>query len=72
VKAVAGTPEGYRVAAQADGQTKDFEADLAIHAAGRVPNLAGLDLEKDDVAVESGRLQLKCVTGPHRVVQLGC
>jgi len=34
------------------------EADLAVHTAGRVPNIDGLNLPAADVAVENGRLQL--------------
>lgn len=35
-----------------------FQADLAVHGLGRVPNLGGLDLEIGGVAVEEGRLKL--------------
>jgi glutathione reductase (NADPH) len=35
-----------------------FEADLVVHAAGRVPNLGSLDLDRVGVAVKDGRLQL--------------
>ena len=42
-------------------QIKDgrrFEADLAVHGLGRVPNIDALNLETADVAVEKGRLRL--------------
>lgn len=46
---------GYAVRA-AGGET--FEADAVVHGLGRVPALAGLDLEAGGVPVEKGRLQL--------------
>ncbi len=42
-------------------QTQDgrrFEADLAVHGLGRVPNLSGLDLEAGGISVEKGKLKL--------------
>ncbi|NUO73749.1 MAG: NAD(P)/FAD-dependent oxidoreductase [Frateuria sp.] len=41
-----------------DNGLQSVEADLVVHAAGRVPALAGLDLGAAGVAVEKGRLQL--------------
>lgn len=58
VEAIERTGDGYRVIASASGQTVTTDADLVVHAAGRVPNLEGLDLELADVAVKDGRLQL--------------
>ena len=58
VNAVEKTGSGYRVSAEANGQSVSMECDLVVHAAGRVPNLAGLDLEKAEVAVKDGLLQL--------------
>ncbi|ORE97023.1 pyridine nucleotide-disulfide oxidoreductase dimerization region [Aurantimonas sp. 22II-16-19i] len=49
---------GYRVAASSGGQSVTIEADVVVHAAGRVPNLDGLNLEAAEVAVKDGRLQL--------------
>ncbi len=34
------------------------EADLVVHAAGRVPHLDGLALDRAGVAMQDGRLQL--------------
>ncbi|MBL6455278.1 NAD(P)/FAD-dependent oxidoreductase [Belnapia sp. T6] len=47
--------EGFVVAVE-DGRR--FEADLALHGLGRVPNLEALDLVSGNVAVEKGRLRL--------------
>jgi len=58
VEAIERTGEGYRVTASASGQTVTIDADLVLHAAGRVPNLEGLDLERADVALKDDRLQL--------------
>jgi glutathione reductase (NADPH) len=53
------TGEGLTVgAASANGAQIDVIADLVIHAAGRSPELATLDLAAGDVAVDQGRLQL--------------
>ena len=41
-----------------DGKQIEVAADLVIHAAGRVPELASLNLAAGDVAVEKGRLRL--------------
>lgn len=49
---------GYRVNASARGQSVMLECDLVVHAAGRVPNLDGLDLSQAGVAVKEGRLEL--------------
>ena len=53
------TKEGLTVHAtsQKGGQI-DVTADLVIHAAGRVPELATLDLQAGEVAVDQGRLKL--------------
>ncbi|SEQ52713.1 glutathione reductase (NADPH) [Faunimonas pinastri] len=47
--------DGFRVSVK-DGRA--FDADVAIHGLGRVPNLDSLDLEAGDVACEKGRLKL--------------
>jgi glutathione reductase (NADPH) len=49
---------GYQVRASSDGQAVTFEADLVVHAAGRVPALDALDLDAAGVAMKDGRLQL--------------
>lgn len=48
----------YRVEAVADGQNLSIDADLVVHAAGRVPNLGKLNLERGGIAVKDGRLEL--------------
>lgn len=58
VEAIEKTAGGYRVHASSGGQTSVIEADLVVHAAGRVPALEGLDLQVADIAVENGRLKL--------------
>lgn len=40
------------------GRPQSFEADLVVHAAGRVPDLAALDLPVAGIQSEKGRLQL--------------
>ncbi len=53
------TKEGLTVyATSPKGAQIAVIADLVIHAAGRVPELATLDLEAGDVAVHQGRLKL--------------
>jgi glutathione reductase (NADPH) len=48
----------YIVHAQSARDMKMLEAELVVHAAGRVPDIADLDLAAGNVAVERGRLQL--------------
>lgn len=58
VEAVEKDATGYRVrSASGDGQAI-FEADLVVHAAGRVPDIDTLDLEAAGVALDRGRLRL--------------
>ena len=45
---------GVRVTANAAGKEELFDADLALHSAGRVPDLDRLDLERAQVRVEGG------------------
>lgn len=40
------------------GEDISVAADLVVHAAGRTPNLAALDLEAGGIAVDQGRLSL--------------
>lgn len=48
----------YRVHASSEGKAVSLKADLVVHAAGRAPALAALDLDAAGVAHESGRLKL--------------
>ncbi len=41
-----------------DGSSRSFECEIAVQAAGRIPALAGLDLEAGKVATEGTRLRL--------------
>lgn len=58
VEAIERTGAGYRVRVSADGKSSTIDADLVVHAAGRVPALERLDLAAAGVAVEKGRLIL--------------
>src|SRR5260221_8117661 len=49
---------GYRVRARAGDAEVSVEADLVVHAAGRIPHLEALDLSAGGVAIEKGRLVL--------------
>lgn len=48
----------YKVRARSPQGDTTIEADLVIHAAGRIPDLAELDLAAGTVGVENGQLQL--------------
>ncbi len=48
----------YSVTISRGEERSSLEADLAVHAAGRAPDLDGLDLEAGGIAVEKGRLKL--------------
>jgi glutathione reductase (NADPH) len=58
VTAVEAVPTGLRVRARAGAMETAVEADLVVHAAGRVPDIAALDLAAAGVAIEKGRLRL--------------
>jgi glutathione reductase (NADPH) len=58
VKAIEQTGTEYHVQAHASSGAVMISADLVVHAAGRVPDLADLDLAAGDVAVKNGRLVL--------------
>ena len=59
VRAIEKSSNGFRIAAAAnDGRGATFEADLVVHAAGRVPEFDGLDPERAGLAVKDGRLEL--------------
>ena len=48
----------YRVRAQTPTDEAAIDADLVVHAAGRVPDIDNLDLSAGDVAFEKGQLLL--------------
>jgi glutathione reductase (NADPH) len=50
--------EGFRVHTRTPEGTATFLADLVVHAAGRVPDIAELNLSAGTVEVENGRLRL--------------
>jgi len=52
VKTIVKTPSGLIVKASHRGGDKEYSADLAVHGAGRVPELDDLDLTKGDVERE--------------------
>jgi glutathione reductase (NADPH) len=58
VKSIDETPTGYTVHAATAGTGEAFDADLVVHAAGRAPALAALDLAAAGIDVERGRLVL--------------
>jgi glutathione reductase (NADPH) len=52
------TEEGFRVNTRTPQGPAAYPADLVVHAAGRVPDIAELNLTAAAVDVENGRLQL--------------
>jgi glutathione reductase (NADPH) len=58
VTRIESSPSEFRVTAQAPSGMSEFDADLVVHAAGRVPNLAELNLGAGHVDAENGRLRL--------------
>lgn len=58
VKAVETNSGGFTVRALSDGQEQIVEADLVVHAAGRIPALDALDLDAGEVAHDKRRLKL--------------
>lgn len=59
VEAVEQVGDAYRVRFSSDAEgPNSIKADLVVHAAGRTPALASLDLAAAGVAVEKGRLKL--------------
>ncbi len=50
--------DDYVVHAEGDGRVIQFDADLVVHAAGRVPALDRLDLDAAGIATQNGRLSL--------------
>jgi glutathione reductase (NADPH) len=58
VKAIERSGQEYRVRTQTPQGEVAVVADLVVHAAGRVPDIAELNLPAANVATENGRLQL--------------
>lgn len=58
VEAIEKTNAGYRVRSTFHGESSTIDADLVVHAAGRVPALELLDLAAGGIANEHGRLVL--------------
>jgi len=52
------TAAGFIVHASTDNQEQEVAADLVVHAAGREPDLAALDLAAGGVETEDGRVKL--------------
>ncbi|MFL5064396.1 MAG: dihydrolipoyl dehydrogenase family protein [Xanthobacteraceae bacterium] len=68
VAAIERSGNAYLVRTQTSEGEAAVDADLVVHAAGRVPDIDGLDLPAAGVAVEDGRLRLneylQSVTNP--------
>ena len=58
VAAIERRVDTFRVHAQTQGGTLMTEADVVVHAGGRAPDFAGLDLAAGGIAEERGRLRL--------------
>ena len=58
VESIERSNDGYRVHAQTKAGVMSVEADLVVHAAGRVPALEDLDLSAGNVAIDRDRLRL--------------
>ncbi len=58
VTAIERSGNQYRVHAQTPDREAAVEGDLVLHAAGRVPDIGGLDLPAGGVAMDNGRLHL--------------
>lgn len=58
VDAIEKTEMGFRVTVGSNGAASTLDADLVVHAAGRVPDLDPLNLEAAGIAQEKGRLKL--------------
>ncbi|HMA14303.1 MAG TPA: NAD(P)/FAD-dependent oxidoreductase [Kiloniellaceae bacterium] len=58
VEAVERAGDGFRVRAKSDGQSPTFDADLVVHAAGRVPALVPEELDTAGIDHEKGRPKL--------------
>ena len=58
VEAVEKAASGFRVKASSGGKALTVEADLVVHAAGRVPAIDDLEPEAAGLALKDGRLEL--------------
>ncbi len=58
VERVEKTGDAFRVIAGGKGGTRTYDADLVVHAAGRQPDFASLDLDAGDVELRDGKLAL--------------
>ncbi|NGO53601.1 FAD-dependent oxidoreductase [Allomesorhizobium camelthorni] len=58
VEAIEKIQDGFRVTASAGGRQVIVAADLVVHAAGRAPDIDGLDLARAGIAAKGGRLEL--------------
>jgi glutathione reductase (NADPH) len=58
VQSVEKSGGGFKVTVASDGNTTSLDADLVVHAAGRVPDVDSLDLAAGNVAQKKGRLAL--------------
>lgn len=58
VKGIQKTAGGFRVMTTRDGNQQHVDADLVVHAAGRAPDLAPLNLPAAGVQVENDRIKL--------------
>jgi glutathione reductase (NADPH) len=58
VKQIDRRSNGFMVHTSTNGQEQEVAADLVVHAAGREPDLAALDLCAGDVATKNGRMKL--------------
>jgi len=68
VRGVARSGSGFTVHAMSEGVSREFEGDLVVHGAGRMPALAGLDLDRAGVAWDRRGVKvdefLQSVTNP--------
>lgn len=68
VQGIERSGDGFRVTVARGGATDTIETRLVVHAAGRVPHLDGLELERGEVTVEKGGIAvdetLRSVSNP--------
>jgi glutathione reductase (NADPH) len=68
VRGVARSGSGFTVHSMSEGVSREFEGDLVVHGAGRMPALAGLDLDRAGVAWDQRGVKvnvfLQSVTNP--------
>lgn len=58
VERIEKTSNGFLVHAAGNGQQQTVQAELVLHAAGRVPDLEGLNLQAGEISLQDGRLAL--------------